>query len=199
MTTEGARLLQRQARAGARPGAAPSVVASGLRAGAGARGRCLIGRTSIPCNVEPMRERWRATPRPRAGGGPARRTDRRAPRQLQHRLQDLISIATDLLERGVGFGSLDDSLETSNAGGRLVLRLFGASAAFLRELIIEGTNEGPRRGQRLPPARRWVHSCAAPACAAGCHTVILRPVMYYAAVGAPGARRLPPLCFCHSR
>ncbi|MFC9627508.1 recombinase family protein [Streptomyces sp. NPDC056930] len=142
-----------------------------------------------------MRERWRAAPRPRAGGGPARRTDRRAPRQLQHRLQDLISIATDLLERGVGFGSLDELPETGNAGGRLVLRLFVASVEFLRELIIEGTNEGPRRGQRLPPACRWVLSCAAP----GCHTVILRPVMSYAAVGTPGTRRLPPLCFCHSR
>ncbi|MFE9453430.1 recombinase family protein [Streptomyces sp. NPDC006739] len=60
--------------------------------------------------------------------------------------------------RGVGFTLLHEALETTTPGGRLVFHVFAALAEFIRELIVQGTNEGPdaarARGARLgrPPA-----------------------------------------------
>jgi DNA invertase Pin-like site-specific DNA recombinase len=56
------------------------------------------------------------------------------------------------------FRSLKEALDTTTPGGRLVFHVFAALAEFIRELIVEGTNEGlaaaRARGQRLgrPPA-----------------------------------------------
>jgi DNA invertase Pin-like site-specific DNA recombinase len=72
-------------------------------------------------------------------------------------LADLIQIVTTLPRRGVGFKSLHEALDTT-PGGRLIFHLFAALAEFIRELIVEGTREGPDaargRGVRLrrPPA-----------------------------------------------
>ncbi|MEV5838782.1 recombinase family protein [Nocardia sp. NPDC052112] len=58
---------------------------------------------------------------------------------------------------GIGFRSLHEALDTTTPGGRLVLRVFAAPAEFIRELIVDGTNEGlaaaRAREQRLgwPP------------------------------------------------
>ncbi|MGW6504075.1 recombinase family protein [Nonomuraea angiospora] len=60
--------------------------------------------------------------------------------------------------RGVGFRSLKEALDTTTSGGRLVFHVFAALAEFIRELIVEGTQEGlaaaKARGVRLgrPPA-----------------------------------------------
>ena len=60
--------------------------------------------------------------------------------------------------RGVGFWSLHEALDTTTPGGRLVFHVFAALAEFLREVIVEGTQEGlaavKARGVRLdrPPA-----------------------------------------------
>ena len=73
-------------------------------------------------------------------------------------LQDLIAIVGGLRKRGIGFRSLKEALDTTTSGGRLVFHVFAALAEFIRELIIEGINEGlaaaKARGQRLglPPA-----------------------------------------------
>ncbi|MFA1547006.1 recombinase family protein [Actinomadura chokoriensis] len=78
--------------------------------------------------------------------------------RLARSLQGLITIVADLRRRGVGFRSLKEALDTTTPGGRLVFHVFAALAEFIRELIIEGTNEGPAaakaRGVRLgrPPA-----------------------------------------------
>lgn len=78
--------------------------------------------------------------------------------RLGRSLQDLIAIVAGLRKRGIGFRSLHEALDTTTAGGRLVFHVFAALAEFIRELIIEGTNEGldaaRARGTRLgrPPA-----------------------------------------------
>lgn len=78
--------------------------------------------------------------------------------RLGRSLQDLITIVAELRRRGVGFRSLHEALDTTTPGGRLVFHVFAALAEFIRELIVQGTNEGlaaaRARGQRLgrPPA-----------------------------------------------
>lgn len=63
-----------------------------------------------------------------------------------------------LRKRGIGFTSLHEALDTTTPGGRLVFHVFAALAEFIRELIVQGTNEGldaaRARGSRLgrPPA-----------------------------------------------
>ncbi len=62
--------------------------------------------------------------------------------RLGRSLRHLIDTVTALAERGVGFRSLQESLDTTSSGGRLVFHLFGALAEFERELIRERTNAG---------------------------------------------------------
>ncbi|WP_058043850.1 recombinase family protein [Streptomyces roseifaciens] len=57
-------------------------------------------------------------------------------------LQDLINMVAELRERGIGFTSLHENLDTTTPGGRLVFHVFAALAQFIRELIVIGTNEG---------------------------------------------------------
>lgn len=60
---------------------------------------------------------------------------------------------TELGERGVGFQSLSDPIDTTNAGGRLVMHMMAALAEFERSLIVERTRAGlkaaKRRGVKL--------------------------------------------------
>lgn len=78
--------------------------------------------------------------------------------RLGRSIQDLISVVAGLRERGIGFRSLHEALDTTTPGGRLVFHVFAALAEFIRELIVQGTHEGlaaaRARGQRLgrPPA-----------------------------------------------
>ncbi|MFF4648236.1 recombinase family protein [Streptomyces sp. NPDC001389] len=57
-------------------------------------------------------------------------------------LQDLITMVGELRQRGIGFTSLHEKLDTTTPGGRLVFHVFAALAEFIRELIVIGTNEG---------------------------------------------------------
>jgi DNA invertase Pin-like site-specific DNA recombinase len=57
-------------------------------------------------------------------------------------LQDLINMVAELRQRGVGFTSLHENLDTTTPGGRLVFHVFAALAEFIRELIVIGTKEG---------------------------------------------------------
>ena len=52
-------------------------------------------------------------------------------------LQDLINMVAELRERGIGFTSLHENLDTTTPGGRLVFHVFAALAEF-----IIGTKEG---------------------------------------------------------
>jgi DNA invertase Pin-like site-specific DNA recombinase len=78
--------------------------------------------------------------------------------RLGRNLQDLLSIVSGLRRRGIGFKSLHENLDTTTPGGRLIFHVFAALAEFIREMIVQGTNEGldaaRARGTRLgrPPA-----------------------------------------------
>lgn len=78
--------------------------------------------------------------------------------RLGRSIQDLIAIVSGLRKRGIGFTSLHEALDTTTPGGRLVFHVFAALAEFIRELIVQDTNEGldaaRARGARLgrPPA-----------------------------------------------
>ena len=62
--------------------------------------------------------------------------------RLGRSLKHLIDTVTDLDERGVGFKSLQESIDTTTSGGRLIFHVFGALAQFERELIQERTRAG---------------------------------------------------------
>ena len=45
-------------------------------------------------------------------------------------------------EKGIGFKSLQENIDTTTSGGQLIFHIFGALAQFERELIRERTNAG---------------------------------------------------------
>jgi DNA invertase Pin-like site-specific DNA recombinase len=57
-------------------------------------------------------------------------------------LRDLVESVNALKERKVGFRSLQESLDTTTSGGRLVFHVFAALAEFERDLIRERTLAG---------------------------------------------------------
>ncbi|MFC8236191.1 recombinase family protein [Streptomyces sp. NPDC057284] len=48
----------------------------------------------------------------------------------------------ELRERGIGFRSLHEALDTTTPGGRLIFHVFAALAEFIRALIVADTHEG---------------------------------------------------------
>ena len=62
--------------------------------------------------------------------------------RLGRSLRDLIEIINDLEDRGVGFQSITEHLDTTTSGGKLVFHIFGAMAEFERNLIQERTKAG---------------------------------------------------------
>jgi DNA invertase Pin-like site-specific DNA recombinase len=62
--------------------------------------------------------------------------------RLGRSLRHLIDTVTTLQERGIGFKSLTESIDTTTSGGKLVFHIFGALAEFEREIIRERTNAG---------------------------------------------------------
>lgn len=62
--------------------------------------------------------------------------------RLGRSLRHLIDTVTELQERGIGFKSLTESIDTTTSGGKLVFHIFGALAEFEREIIRERTQAG---------------------------------------------------------
>lgn len=62
--------------------------------------------------------------------------------RLGRTLKHLIAHITDLSEKGIGFKSLQESIDTTTSGGKLIFHIFGALAEFEREIIRERTNAG---------------------------------------------------------
>ncbi|WP_298330761.1 recombinase family protein [Asticcacaulis sp.] len=77
--------------------------------------------------------------------------------RLGRSLPHLIETVTTLEERGIGFRSLTEAIDTTTPGGRLIFHIFGALGQFERDLIRERTRAGldaaiarGRRGGRKP-------------------------------------------------
>jgi DNA invertase Pin-like site-specific DNA recombinase len=62
--------------------------------------------------------------------------------RLGRTLKHLIATITNLSEKGIGFKSLQESIDTTTSGGKLIFHIFGALAEFEREVIKERTNAG---------------------------------------------------------
>ena len=62
--------------------------------------------------------------------------------RLGRSLPDLVQIVAELEQRGVGFESLTEKIETDSAAGRLVFHVFAALSEFERNLIRERTQAG---------------------------------------------------------
>jgi DNA invertase Pin-like site-specific DNA recombinase len=62
--------------------------------------------------------------------------------RLGRSLSDLVRIVAELEQRGVGFLSLTENIETGNAAGKLIFHVFASLAEFERNLIRERTRAG---------------------------------------------------------
>jgi DNA invertase Pin-like site-specific DNA recombinase len=62
--------------------------------------------------------------------------------RLGRSLRHLVDTVSRLAERGIGFRSLQESIDTTTPGGKLVFHVFAALAEFERDLIRERTSPG---------------------------------------------------------
>ena len=62
--------------------------------------------------------------------------------RLGRSLPDLVQIVAELEQKGIGFESITERIETGSAAGKLVFHVFAALAEFERNLIRERTNAG---------------------------------------------------------
>ena len=69
--------------------------------------------------------------------------------RLGRTLKQLIATINDLSEQAIGFKCLQEYIDTTTSGGKLIFHIFGALAEFEREIIRERTNAG------LQAARPW--------------------------------------------
>jgi DNA invertase Pin-like site-specific DNA recombinase len=62
--------------------------------------------------------------------------------RLGRSLPHLIETVSKLQEQGIGFRSLQEQIDTTTSGGKLIFHVFGALAEFERDLIRERTHAG---------------------------------------------------------
>ena len=62
--------------------------------------------------------------------------------RLGRSLQHLIETVKSLSKRKIGFQSLQENIDTTTSGGKLIFHIFSALAEFERDLIKERTNAG---------------------------------------------------------
>ena len=123
--------------------------------------------------------------------------------RLGRSLKHLIETVNQLHEKGVGFASLQESIDTTTSGGKLIFHVFGALAEFERELIRERTKAGlkaararGRKGGRkeklnakqIEMAKAMVNDPNIPISAI-CETFKISKPTLYRYVPAPGKKR----------
>jgi len=57
-------------------------------------------------------------------------------------MKHLIDTLTRLKDKGIGFKSLTENIDTTTPGGKLIFHVFGSLAEFERDLICERTQAG---------------------------------------------------------
>jgi DNA invertase Pin-like site-specific DNA recombinase len=62
--------------------------------------------------------------------------------RLGRSLRHLVDTVTSLADHGIGFRSLQEAIDTTTPGGKLVFHVFAALAEFERDLIRERTTAG---------------------------------------------------------
>ena len=62
--------------------------------------------------------------------------------RLARSLPDLLAIVGMIRDRGAGFRSLGEDIDTTTPSGRLIFHVFASIAEFERERIVERTHEG---------------------------------------------------------
>lgn len=62
--------------------------------------------------------------------------------RLGRSMPHLIETVKHLAERGIGFQSLQENIDSGTSGGKLIFHIFGALAEFERDLIRERTEAG---------------------------------------------------------
>ena len=62
--------------------------------------------------------------------------------RLGRSMKHLIDIIAEVGERGVGFRSLTEAIDTTTASGKLLFHIMGSLAEFERQLIVERTKAG---------------------------------------------------------
>jgi DNA invertase Pin-like site-specific DNA recombinase len=73
--------------------------------------------------------------------------------RLGRSLRHLVDTVTGLADRGIGFRSLQESIDTTTPGGKLVFHVFAALAEFERDLIRERTRAGLAAARARGPPR----------------------------------------------
>jgi len=105
--------------------------------------------------------------------------------RLGRSLGHLIEMVSSLREKGIGFASVSESIDTTTPGGKLFFHMMGALAEFERDLIVERTKAGMdaarSRGQhlgrpkKLDHAQIAIHRAEAKSISGGNHRVAGRP------------------------
>lgn len=62
--------------------------------------------------------------------------------RLGRSLRHLIDVVTNLQQNGIGFRSLQESIDSTSSGGKLIFHVFAALAEFERDIIRERTIAG---------------------------------------------------------
>lgn len=62
--------------------------------------------------------------------------------RLGRSLPHLVETVGDLMKREVGFKSLQENIDTTTSGGKLIFHIFASLAEFERDIIRERTNAG---------------------------------------------------------
>ena len=101
-------------------------------------------RDTLRCNA--FRAQRHVTERtPHYASGSSRESDVLAVWRLDRlgrSLHDLIVLARTLDDAGIGLVSLQEKIDTSSSGGKLIFHIFGALAEFERNVVRERTQAG---------------------------------------------------------